>query len=256
MAEIQKYLIKFHDTIKLVNTEENQDLRDKRDIILGKLKSNISSDAPSYSTFNQGSYAMGTGIKPIDGEFDIDVGIKFDLTKDDYPDPVGVKKWVYEALTDHTKNVVMKRPCVTVTYLENGEPSFHVDLAIYAAKNDDGKLYLAKGKMNSSADNKEWEVSDPLELIEVIKNNFTDVNDRSQFKRIIRYLKRWRDEKFSSGKPVGIGLTVLAYNYFTVSKSTDVFSGKTTYNDLNSMANLVQRILNVFSLEYDTTDGK
>jgi len=233
MAEIQRYLVDFHEKIKLLNTEENQDLRDKKNIILEKLKNKISSDAPSYTTFNQGSYAMGTGIKPIDGEFDIDVGIKFNLSKDDYADPVDVKKWVYEALKDHTKNVVMKRPCVTVTYLENGEPSFHVDLAIYAAKNDDGKLYLAKGKMNSSEANRVWEVSEPLKLIELIKSNFADVNDRYQFKRVIRYLKRWRDERFSSNPkaaPVGIGLTVLAYNHFNVSKVTDGFSGKTTYN--------------------------
>ena len=259
MAKIQKYLMDFHEVIKIKDTEENQELRDKRDIILNKLKQKITSDAPTYSTFNQGSYAMGTGIKPIDGEYDIDVGIRFDLSKDEYPDPLVVKKWVYDALEDHTKNVEVKRPCVTVTYLEGGKPSFHVDLAVYAAKNDDGKLYLAKGKLNSSAENKEWEISNPLELIRLIRDKFADVDDRAQFKRIIRYLKRWKDVNFSSNgheAPVGIGLTTAAYYYLSISKTIDAYSGKATYDDLKSIRDLVQLMLNNFVQIYNVADGK
>lgn len=257
MAIIQKYLIEFHEKIKLVDTEENQVLRDKRDIVLERLEKNISADAPSYTTFNQGSYAMGTGIQPIDGEYDIDVGIRLNLSKDDYPDPVIVKKWIYEAIKNHTNTVEVKRPCVTVTYLEKGEPCFHIDLAVYAANNDDGNLYLAKGKLNSADESKEWELSNPLDLINEIKNKFNDGNDRSQFKRVIRYLKRWRDVSLASegnASPVGIGITVLAHKYFMPSKVVDRFSGKTTDNDLESMKQLVQSILNAFSPVYDLTD--
>lgn len=259
MANVQKYFEEFHDEIKLSDADENQELRDKRDIILNRLKSKITEEAASYETFNQGSYAMGTGIKPVDGEYDIDVGLKFHISKDDYPDPIVVKKWVYEAVKDHTSNVSMKRPCVTVTYLKNGEPEFHVDLAIYAANNSDGKLYLAKGKLNSDEDNKSWEVSDPLELIKKIRNKYDDAEDRKQFRRVIRYLKRWKSEKFSvegNSAPNGIGLTVAAYNHLSVSKQYDYANGTYKYDDLNSVKNLVQSIINKFQSEYRPEEKK
>lgn len=259
MANVQKYFEEFHDNIKLKDTEENQELRDKRDIILNRLKNKISSDAAKYEIFNQGSYAMGTGVKPTDDEYDIDVGIKFDINKDDYPDPVVVKKWVYEAVKDHTSNVSMQRPCVTVTYLKDGEPEFHVDLAIYAANNSDGKLYLAKGKLNSDDDKKKWEVSDPLELIKKIRDKYDDADDRKQFRRVIRYLKRWKNEKFSAegnAAPNGIGLTVSAYNYFAISKQYDFTSNKYKYDDLNAIRNLVQSMINNFQPQYSFEDEK
>ncbi|MBT9786732.1 hypothetical protein GPK98_16310 [[Clostridium] symbiosum] len=77
MVNIQSEFISFHNKIKL--SDENSELREKRNILLDKLKKNISQDAASYTTFNQGSYAMGTGIKPEDGDFDIDVGLKYSL---------------------------------------------------------------------------------------------------------------------------------------------------------------------------------
>lgn len=257
MANVQKYFEEFHDNIKLSDTDENQVLREKRDIILNRLKNNIAADAPTYETFNQGSYAMGTGVKPIDGEYDIDVGIKFNLSKDDYTDPVAVKEWVYDAVKDHTSNVSMKRPCVTVTYLKNGEPEFHVDLAVYAANNSDGKLYLAKGKLYSDDENKSWDVSDPLKLINTIRDNYQDVDDRKQFRRIIRYLKRWKNEKFSidgNAAPNGIGITVAAYNYLNISKQLDFSSGKYKYDDLEAIKNLVQSLINKFQSEYRSDD--
>lgn len=259
MANLQKYFKEFHNNIKLSDIKENQELREKRDIILKRLEEKKAEDVPSYTTFNQGSYAMGTGVKPIDGEYDIDVGIRFDISKDDYPDPVKVKKWVYNAVKDHTSNVVMKKPCITVTYLKDGEPEFHVDLAIYAANNSDEKLYLAKGKLYSDEDNKYWEVSDPLELINKIRDNYTDENDRKQFRRVIRYLKRWKDENFDiegNSAPTGIGLTIAAYDFLVISKQYDFATGTYKYNDLKAIADLVQAILNNFKSEYDQEEEK
>ena len=103
MVNLQSEFITFHDAIKL--DSENEILREKRDILLNKLKEKISDDATSYTHFNQGSYAMGTGIKPNDGDYDIDVGLKFDIDHDDYEDPVVVKKWIKDALDGHTKKM-------------------------------------------------------------------------------------------------------------------------------------------------------
>lgn len=248
MANVQNQFVAFHDVIKL--DDENETLREKREIILNKLKEKIDSEAPSYSHFVQGSYAMSTGVKPINGEYDIDVGLAFSMSKDDY-EPVEAKKWVFDALEGHTHSVVMKTPCVTVTYKENGQPAFHVDLTIYAANNPDGKMYLAKGRLNSADENKVWEESDPHKLTRIIRDHYDHPDDRAQFKRVIRYLKRWKDIHFQTGghaAPTGIALTVAAIKYMAPNYSVDRFTNKRTYNDLAALKNFVDNLLNAFQL--------
>ncbi len=247
MIDLQKEFIEFHNKIKL--DDENQKLREKRDILLNKLKNNISEDAASYTTFNQGSYAMGTGIHPEDEDYDIDIGIKFSINKDDYSDPVEVKKWVRDALNGHTKKVGIRRSCVTVTYQEKGESAYHVDFAIYAASNEDENLYIAKGKEFSDIDHKYWEISDPQGLIKIIKDKYSS-DDAAQFRRVVRYMKKWKTHKFSSSgavAPTGIALTILAYdNGFSVSKTYDWSIGAYSYDDFTALYGLVSNIKNRF----------
>lgn len=253
---LQKEFLEFHDNIKL--DDENDILREKRDILLSKLSRNISDAAASYTHFHQGSYAMGTGVKPEAGDYDIDVGLKFQIRKNDYPDPVEVKEWVRDALEGHTKSVVIRRSCVTVTYQENGEDSYHVDFAIYASNNPDGKLYLAKGKESSSQDNRFWEVSHPQELVSKIKEKFSDSKDAAQFRRCIRYLKWWKNHNFSTtgnSAPTGIALTILAYKYFTVKKNVDYITNTSEYDDFAALKALVRAIKNAFILTYDSESG-
>lgn len=262
MADVQRYLEKFHDTIKVGRFDENAVLIEKRDRVLDRLRGGLEAlfassdeDQPEYATFNQGSYEMGTGTKPVSGDYDIDVGICFKIAKADYADPVAVKEWVLNALEGHTKKVEIRRNCVTVWYQAEGEPIYHVDLAIYSDGdfNWDGKTYLAKGKQNSTAQNRLWEEADPRGLISLIKARYTDAKDTAQFRRNIRYLKRWRDEKFTAGgnsAPVGIGLTVAAYYWFAPVKSVDVFSNAVGYDDLEALRRFVQAMLDNFQRLY------
>jgi len=257
MANVHKYFITFHDSIRL--DDENETLRTKREIILEKLKKNISKDAKGYDTFNQGSYAMSTGVKPVDGDYDIDVGIKFKMSKDD-TEPLTAKDWVFKALDGHTKSAKIKNPCVTVTYQEGGEPAYHVDLAIYAADNIDGKLYLAKGKPESKPENKKWEASSPQELLDTIRGYFSNLDDRAQFRRVIRYLKRWKDIKFTDGgnsKPTGIALTCAAYHWLSPNKTlADVTANKYEYNDLKCLIDFVSSVIGKFYQVWDQDSGK
>ena len=257
MVNIQSEFKEFHEKIKL--SDENEELRKKRDILLDKLKDKISDEAPAYTHFVQGSYAMGTGIKPTDGDYDIDVGLKFDIDKDDYPDPVTIKKWVKDALDGHTKSVKIRRSCVTVSYQKDDEPIYHVDFACYAANNKDQKLYIAKGKEYSETENRIWELSDPKGLINLIRNKFSDEDEQAQFKRIIRYMKKWKNEKFEvsgSAAPIGIALTVLAYNLFSPAYKFDSLKGTKVYDDFTALNNLVQSIINQFVCSYDNGDNK
>jgi predicted nucleotidyltransferase len=266
MANVQKDFESFDDEIRLGRLTENKTLRDKRDAVLEQLERGIKDlrekgqEIPEYETFAQGSYAMGTGVKPADGDYDIDIGVIFDLAKADR-DPVAVKKWVYEALKDHTQRVEVRRSCVTVFYQRNDEPIFHVDLAVYSnsKKNPDGKLYLAKGRLDSEAKYRVWEESDPQGLIDAIDKRFTDA-DSPQFRRVVRALKRWKTERFvlaGSGAPTGIALTICAYQWFRAAyRVEDVVSQKRRHHDLEALRTLVGAMLSRFvdSVYNETTD--
>ncbi|GAX38906.1 cyclic GMP-AMP synthase DncV-like nucleotidyltransferase [Nodularia sp. NIES-3585] len=262
MANVQYQMIKFHEAIKLKHFDENAVLREKRNRILERLDQGLDKifrvcnlKPPKYETFDQGSYTMGTGNKPIDGHFDIDTGVVFRICKDDYLDPVKVKEWVYDALHKHTNLVEIRRPCVTVFYQQAGDPIYHVDLAIYSHPdcNPDGKMYLAKGKLNSAAEYRFWQESDPQALIQLIKNLFLDREDDKQFRRIIRYLKRWKDVKFSSdgnAAPIGIGITVAAYHWFNPVYTHDSFTNIKNYDDLEALRCFVNVVLTKFQNVY------
>lgn len=252
MALCQKQFIDFHEKIKL--KLENQVLSEKRDIIIKRIKENLpENEHKPFTIFNQGSYAMKTGIVPLDGNYDIDVGLYFDMSKDDTL-PVDAKRWVYNAVENHTDNVVYKKPCVTVSY----NAGYHVDITVYATSNDNGKVYLAKGKPSSNSEDKFWEESNPKDLIGEIKYHLSDLDDRKQFRRVIRYLKRWKDVNFTgvNGKPSGIALTSCAYHWLIVQKETDPFTSKKTYKDLDALIHLVQQMIWSFVDEYVEVDGE
>lgn len=257
MANVQSQFIKFHDAIKLT-FDDDEVLRDARENVLDTLKTRLKENfeknglpVPTFKKFDQGSYAMCTGIKPQKGDYDIDVGLRFDIDKDDYEDAVKVKEWVYDALNDETTKVDIRRPCVTV-YVYDGEIVLHhVDLAVYAANNKDDQLYLAKGMLNSADDKRIWEIADPFGLMNAVSEQFSG-DDAEQFRRVVRYLKRWRDLRFSidgNAAPIGIGLTFAGYHWFNgATREVDTFSGKTERDDLAALLNLVTVMLNRFEI--------
>ena len=158
---------------------------------------------------------------------------------------------VFDALSlKQFRTVEWKKPCIRVQYNEDGFPKFHIDFAIYSSAeyNTDGKIYLAKGKPTLSKDQNIWEVSEPKQLKELINGRFTDALEKSQFIRIIRYYKRWKDNKFDSvyGKPTGIALTALAYNGFRPF-TKEYFNGQDNINDNKALIEFTQYIINQFS---------
>ena len=95
MANVQTPFEQFNENIKLRRYHENATLAEKRERILRTLSKGIArlreagEKIPSYRAFNQGSYDIGVGTQPLDGDYDIDVGIAFDLARGDH-DPVDV----------------------------------------------------------------------------------------------------------------------------------------------------------------------
>jgi hypothetical protein len=242
---LQTYFEDFNKKIKM-DYDELSELAKKRDIILNKLREN--KDLPSFDEFNQGSYAMFTGVEPLDKDYDIDVGLRFNVNKSDY-DPLELKQKVYEILKDHTDyGAEIRKPCVTVKYKKNGEVAYHVDLVIYTYENKDdtnSQLYLARG---TNKDNKEWESADPIKLKDEIMNKWEETKERDQYRRVIRYMKRWKNIKFSSNgnsEPPGIGITLLAYEKFKPQKY-DWLEMKYKFDDLEALICFVKDIKGKF----------
>jgi hypothetical protein len=260
MANVQSHFETFNARIRLGKFKENQTLRDKRDIIRRKLEANLpgvfaahGEPCPTFYFRDQGSYEMDTGTKPLDCDFDIDQGLYFLVSTAAYSDPVILKERVFEALDEHTDRVELRRSCVTVFYSCDGEPIYHVDVAVYSdgSMNSDGKSRHAKGKRHSKPENRIWEVSNPQALSDTIFGKFPDEQDRKQFRRIVRYWKRWKAVNFTAGgglAPNGIGLTLVTYGDFQPTYS-DTFSNK--HDDLQAMRKLVEVVLTRFT---PTTD--
>jgi hypothetical protein len=262
VANVQTQFEQFNKTIKLERFKHNATLREKRDIIRGTLDDKLPAvfqrhgeTCPKYHYSDQGSYKIGTGTKPLDGgEFDIDQGIYFQVGTDAYPDPVVLKKRVYEALDGHTDKVRIRKPCVTVTYHRNGEAAYHVDFAIYSDRSyhSDAIDRLARGITQSSPDDCFWEPSDQKGLYEAIKAKYPDDTDRHQFRCIVRAFKRWKDVQFPHGgqaAPRGIALTVAAYYCFQPTY-LDKIARKT--DDLSALRTFVRTLLGHFQWRLST----
>lgn len=223
---LQTYFTKFHDNIKLTSATKKE-LSNKRDILIGILRD--SGKLPSFEEFSQGSYGMFLGIKPADDEeYDIDVGLRFNVSKDDYR-PLEIKDTIYEILKGHTEyGAKIRKPCVTVTYKKDGEKSYHVDLVTYSYEDKDdfdGQMYLAKGTDTSPEDEVLWEKADPVALLDYIRDTVQDESEREQFRRIVKYIKHWKKRKFSSSghaEPPSIGITLLVLDNFVASDGDDL----------------------------------
>lgn len=131
-----------------------------------------------------------------------------------------------------------------------------MDLAILA-KDRWGNMHLAIGKEHSAKEQREWQQDDRKGFIDAIENKFSG-EDAAQFRRVIRYLKRWRDVHFASeGRtaPTGLGLTVAAYHDFRVAKINSYYASA-TYDDFAATEALVRAIRGRFSLAWDSSTGQ
>ena len=239
----QTQLDKFHNKIKLGREDQAyKKARGRDDSITADIRAAFKDAGyPVTGDFIQGSLATATAIVPLSGDYDIDRGLEIDA--DTAPDnPVEPKLTVLEALEDRGfTNAKIKKPCVTADYASE---NLHIDFPIY--KKNGSQHYLAVGKKNSDEHNRSWSNADPKGLIEW-------VNDRSmhwelarekhhQFQRLVRYLKRWRDHKFTEAvakKVFSIGLTVMAKQ-----KLSPSFSSEGSRQNLLALRNTVNAILN------------
>lgn len=235
MGKIQTNFLKFHDNIRLENFDENQALREKREILIRELERLRNENLPdgsgnfSFETKNQGSFSTFTGIKPLNNsDYDLDVALIFNFNKALYSDPTILKVKIHDVLNRiYHRTVIIKEPCVTVEYSK-----FHVDLPCYA-KDEFGNLYLARGKEFSDVVNKKWEPADPEGLKNYINNAITQGNQRDQFRRVTKYIKFWKNRKITDFTVPSIGLTIFTIKHFQYFEN----------NDLSALANILSKMV-------------
>ena len=240
---IQTHFNTFHDKIKLGRRDDAYNkARGRDDSITAEVRAAFKDAGYSVTEdFIQGSLKTHTGVVPISGDYDIDRALVID--EEDAPEnPVTPKETVLDVLESRGfKNAKIKKPCVTADYASD---NVHIDFVIY--KLSSGKYYLAVGKRYSDEENREWSIADPLGLIDWINDSSNYEEDErsevmAQFRRLVRYLKRWRDVQFSAEvapKVFSIGLTVMLKQEFM-----PMFSTEGAREDLTALHNTVKAIL-------------
>lgn len=225
MASTHNLFKTFNDTIKLTEAKKDE-LRISRDAIRDDIKSWLSDNGKGSSSFMmQGSFAMHTTVNPLDGnEYDVDDGLHLDKYKDadksTWPAATTAHDWVLSAVSGRTsKSPENKDACVRVTYGHG----YHVDVPIYIECN--GMTHLAS-KANG------WIESDACGLVDWL-NGRNDAD--GQLKRIIRYLKRWKDYRDVPLK--GIAITILVADSFCAATNRDDDATRYTVEKILSSLN-------------------
>lgn len=250
---IQLHFDRFHERIKLGREDDTyKRARERDDSIKKDVKFAFKKAGyPVVADFIQGSLVTHTGILPISGDYDIDRALVID--NNTAPEnPVIPKKTTLGVLENRGfKNAKIKRPCVTADYASE---NVHIDFIVYKKSGDN--YYLAVGKGNSDENNREWSEADPHGLTEWINDDSCyDKDDAnripSQFRRLVRYLKRWRDVQFGetvASKVYSIGLTVMVKVEFIWS-----FDTEGARQDLQALIKTVEAILDAdYFVEEDT----
>lgn len=210
----------FEDFYKCIRIDsETQNLIDKREILEDEIKNkfpnimekhDIELNKSDIRMIDQGSYKYNTTIKSKVVDRDVAVMIPLDISKNS--DPRKIKKYLKEAINIPVRSVSIKEPCVRAAYYEKEVEWLHIDLPLYAK--DNGTIYLARGKENS--DKYSWEEADPDGLNDDLCEK---INGNNQLRRIICYIKKWKNEVYSNSNrdhevPPSIGLTYLACDCF------------------------------------------
>lgn len=238
MIDLHKHLLAFNEKIKLSDSQVKQ-LKAQNEkirlviyelLIAEKIRGMI-----LLKTFEQGSQYMDTAIKPykVSGDYDVDMGLLFRLENPN-TSPAEIKKTLRNLLEKGRRKIVYKKPCMRIEYT-----NYHIDLAIYSESIDGTDTYrLARGYEKCKKEEHKWEKAQPSHLQQWFDNSFSEAKDKEQIKRIIRYLKRWKDVNFKEdkGKPTGIALTVCVCKWF------NTYQGQ--QNDLNSLIELINIMQN------------
>ena len=109
-------------------------------------------------------------------------------------------------------------------------------------------IIILLGVRKKSKSNRCWYKSEPKELNSWVQGVSRYSDESTQFRRVVRYLKKWKLKHFSSygnEAPPSIGLTIQARNAY---HERNCFVND---NDLDALINVVIDIKNLFTSNFD-----
>lgn len=259
MASLQRFFNDFLSNIRLeYQSAEYKAVKEKDESISPKIKKALENEGYKIITpLKLGSLAVGTAIKPLSGDYDLDKGFLLGRDSTDDDNPLKPKLIIEAVLKNHGfTNQKIKMPCVTADY---ASINMHIDYTVFRNNNWVDYHQLAVGKKHST--DPKWDDNDPIGLIDWINSDKNhqafwstlDKDEVKQYKRLVRYLKRWRDVKFCEAdaeKVFSIALTVMAKECFKPSISDDG-----DMNDLKALTDTIEKMLsNGYFIPY--SEGK
>lgn len=245
--KLKKEFEQFYADIRI--DDEQNTLIEKRVILQGEIEDKFPEIMDEYGIelkksdirmIDQGSYKYNTTISS--DVVDRDIAVMIPLNIDEHPDPRKIKGHLRDSINTPMRTVQIKEPCVRAVYHKDGEEYLHIDLPLYAK--DGPEIYLARGKEFGTYI---WERADPDGLNDDLCGK---INGNPQLRRVICYLKKWRNEHYAKSisdheVPPSIGLTYLVCDCFEEQSSTD------GDNDLFALQKTVHNICNRFLIARD-----
>ncbi len=229
MANCNEIFRDFNKTIMLSQSRRDSlktSRKGLKDRIVKYFKENKEDELqPRFAS--QGSFDTNTIINPIprkekdeDGNevtklyYDLDYGVYFlgDEKPENRKTPATYHRWIVEAVDGHTSTApIDKNTCVRVVFYDG----HHIDLPIY--------YKLVGEKPELAHKSKSWIYSDPKEFKDWLMER---INMNEQLRRIIRYMKAWKDfrEYSNSSKkfPSGLVLSILAAENYISNERDDI----------------------------------
>lgn len=225
-----KLFSEFDKKINLNNSKVSK-LKVNRDALRNKIRDHFKSkdwNVPKF--YSQGSFPLKTNLNPIkkqteDGdikeEYDLDDGVYIICPRNERKEPTTYHDRIKKAVDGHADSVINKSTCVRVVYMDG----HHIDLPIYWLEEDGNTPQLAH-KSKGFTD------SDPKAFKDWADSNISSANSNGQLRRIIRYLKAWKNFQENKNNnlnlPSGFILTILACNNFVKNDRDDLALKNTT----------------------------
>lgn len=251
MSNCHGEFLAFCRTITL-NQHEIRKLEKSRDAIMRKITNHLKEKKyPAPEFRGQGSFTMGTSIRPLEGFYDLDLGVYLHglgTDSDEWPRTETIQNLIFNAVEFHTMTKpIRKTACIRVVYrspyIDKNDISYHIDLPIYAIEEN---FWGTKRTVIGLKGEAQWsESSDPQEFTDwFFERCHENRKDPEQLKRIVKYLKAWKEFMPASPKmPSGMILTVLAAKNYQPSDRDDIALFNTVtkfYNRLDWMFSITK----------------
>ena len=182
-VDLSAYFSQFLENISLGDPQVPRMSR-AAETVVGFLRTSYG--LPAANFFLQGSFPNGTSVEPVDGgEYDVDVVavcVGGDTTS---TAALADLQWRFESDGRFAPRVKSKKPCIRLEYAEDEVGKFHVDVVPVRVSSANDCPFDAPRRDEG------WHGTAPAEYTQWC------VAQGDSYVRIVKYMKRWRDEQQS-----------------------------------------------------------